>query len=265
MGNEVVDPKTNEVEEPCCHEDGRRRYVFFPMLRSSALAFFAVVLATVAAAGAVMLGLDPEVQTASVSNESEMATGTKGSREVVRLEGSGALGGESEDVAKMSSEAGAAENGKPAAVVESAGADPKPAAAVGAESVSPPAASSSASVSGDGEPEDGGRTSDPGHQHAWVAEMKTVDHAAVYQDIPHEAVYEKKKWTQCNACLGDITGNVAGHMAEHAAAGEPASYHTEESSVCVAEAWTEYGVLVKDAYSEKVPTGAEVCSCGARR
>ena len=276
MRSEYDELKDDASDEDAVAEDiqgnERRRFVPLPLVRSGAIALCAIAIATAGVVSVVSSRSDAELPatTAALAPRGDSANPAAVTRQTAAADGEKSASSLTGATAKADIPAA----GEPSAAGEdpAAAKDGPAASADDAASGTPNAAPAPGEVNaaGDaGSPGVGGGSpsveSGSGHQHAWVAEMKTVDHAAVYQDISHEAVYEKKKWTQCNACLGDITGNVAGHMAEHAAAGEPASYHTEESSVCVAEAWTEYGVLVKDAYSEEVPTGAEVCSCGARR
>lgn len=248
----------------------KRRYVFFPLVRSGAIALCAIAIATAGVIGVVSNRPDTEFlgAVADLTQQGDSANPAGGTRQAAAIEGKEDTNSPVDALLKAdaitagessaASESSAAAKADPAASAESAS---------GTSNTTP--ASDEGNATGDaGNASVGGSSpsvgSESGHQHEWVAEMKTVDHAAEYKDVPHEAAYEKKKWTQCNACLDDITGNVAGHIAGHAAAGEPASYHTEESSICVKEAWVEK-VLVKEAYSEEVPTGAEVCSCGACR
>lgn len=273
MDSEAEDPRADtfdKTEEPAeqSRRAGRRRYVLYPMLRSGAIAACVVAIAIAGAIGIFphAANLPALIPAAGSVTDDSSATHTAGDRRVTA---------EADEIAAnpLNVEPGAAEADESEARSSSADeaavdakADISGQSEDGATSEAPVAAPAPGGVSTDagsgGSSPSGGSGS--GHQHAWTPEMKTVDHAAEYKDVPHEAAYEKKKWTQCNACLDDITGNVAGHIAAHAAAGEPASYHTEESSICVKEAWVEK-VLVKEAYSEEVPTGAEVCSCGARR
>lgn len=251
------------------HEGRRGRFVLLPMLRSVALAVLAVAFATVSAVGLAMPNADaePDARTRSslTAERVDKATvGTKEARQIEKPTSPEAADGNSEaaetdEGAKSEPEVGSSEKSSEEAAGESK-------AAPEAISGSSPSGSGESRAGSGGGTAEGAEATDGGHRHNWVQETKTVDHPAEYKDVQHEATYQKKKWTKCNACGDDITGKVAEHISGHAAAGEPASYHTEESRVCVKEAWTEYGVLAKEAWSEEVPTGVEVCStCGARR
>ena len=251
-------PKDNAVEELSRNNGRRNRYVLLPMLRSGALAFFAVALATAAVVGFAMPGSEPEARTVAADSEPGTAADQKEPRETTRPEGAEASDDEPGAAAEASDEANLL------APSEEANAAAEPAAPSAAESGLPSGASGASPVPGSG-PEGGVGAPDSGHQHSWAPETKTVEHPAEYVDVPHEAEYEERAWTQCNACYEDITGRAAEHIAAHARVGEPAGYHTERDRVCVKEAWTEYGVLAREAWSEKVLTGVEVCSCGARR
>lgn len=262
MADETEKPKDNAVEEFSRHNGRRSRYVLLPMLRSGALAFLAVALATAAAVGFAMPGSEPEAWMVAADSEPGMTVDQKEPRETAHPEeGAEASDDEPGAAAEASDEADGL-----APVSEESNAAAEQAAPSAAESGLPSGASGASPAPGSGsEAAAGGSAPDSGHQHSWVPETKTVEHPAEYVDVPHEAEYEERAWTQCNACYEDITGRVSEHIAAHALAGEPADYHTERDRVCVKEAWTEYGVLAKEAWTEKVPTGVEACPCGARR
>lgn len=265
MRDDFEDQTTDAVKEADAstkHE--KRRYVFLPMLKSFGAAACTVALATAVAACIAA----PSVELPGQSHENNPTAHAEkvkkaGSFVVPDPEAPAMPDSDPAGAATPSDDSGGNEDGdkdEPTDVV------PNASNADSSGSANPDVPNSQAAPdggagSGGGEAE---ASQSAGHQHSWTAETKTVDHPAETKDISHEAVYDTKKWTQCS-CGADITGNVSGHMKAHALAGESATYHTEESRVCVKEAWTEYGVVVRGAWSEDVPTGCEVCSCGARR
>lgn len=261
MDKNVLDPKPEAIDSDCSpKKDSRGGYVLFPMMKSGAAIVAAVAFATVVAV-AIAMPVSSSEPSDPMSAEGKAIAFSKEPRQADGTASADAPDGESKTVADSGGEA---EDGKPAPPTEGAPGEAKAATATDVESGYAETPPSIEPELGGGSMEESGGATDSGHQHSWTAETETVDHPAKYEDVYHEAEYKKKKWTQCS-CGDDITGDVSGHVKAHALAGESATYHTEESSVCVKGAWTEYGVLVKEAWSEEVSTGCEVCSCGARR
>lgn len=263
LGIDVIEEAKNSDD---CRSRRRQRVV--PLLKSGAAAACVFAVVTFAVAGFAM-------QTADTSRQGENPTtpSQEKSADMAESARENASGQTEKPLASVAS----AEENEPVAEDEAALAESGVSAAEGVasthgreESYEARELSEAAAPSAVPEPSpaDGGAagSATSSHQHSWEAETKTVDHPAEYKDVVHEAVYEKKSWTKCNACSQDITGKVAEHLKVHAMAGESANYHTVEDKTLVSEAWTEYGVLVRKGYTEKVETGFEVCSsCGALR
>lgn len=107
------------------------------------------------------------------------------------------------------------------------------------------------------------KPSQPSHTHSWVEQTKTVNHAAEYKTVHHDAV--TKGVTVCTGCWQEVS-DPAAHAKEalknnNYTCGN-AGYTVK--TVTVQEAYDEK-VLVKDAWSETVVTGHKCSGCGATK
>ena len=120
--------------------------------------------------------------------------------------------------------------------------------------------SSSGSTGGNtgGSSSDG--SSQPAHEHSWVAVTTTVHHDAQYKTVHHDAVY--KAVLVCKDC--GAYNPSASHIEEHVLTDDNAKGGTVGKYILVSAAYDEQ-VLVSAAYDETVTTGYRCSGCGATK
>lgn len=102
------------------------------------------------------------------------------------------------------------------------------------------------------------KPSQPSHTHSWVEQTKTVNHAAEYKTVHHDAVTESV--VVCLDCGAENPGR--DHLKQHVIEGGNGG--TTVKTVTIQAAYDEK-VLVKDAWSETIVTGHKCSGCGATK
>ena len=103
-------------------------------------------------------------------------------------------------------------------------------------------------------------SSQPAHEHSWVAVTTTVHHDAQYKTVHHDAVY--KAVLVCKDC--GAYNPSASHIEEHMLTDDNAKGGTVGKYILVSAAYDEQ-VLVSAAYDETVTTGYRCSGCGATK
>lgn len=100
------------------------------------------------------------------------------------------------------------------------------------------------------------------HTHTWVPNYKTVHHAAVYENVWHEPVYESETTyhTVCNDCKKTIDGVAADHIADTGHSGY--STNVPITNEVLKQAGYNEPVLVSEGWDETVIDGVTCTSCG---